>query len=171
MAGKRAEATPVPVVAQIVVTPSPMVAAISPAAGTAIRDGAGQSGPGSGGGGAGNGQGAGAGDGEGDGTDLRLISGDIRNSDYPRDARRLRQSGNVHMRFTVGVNGRVTDCSVTRSSGSQSLDDTTCRLIRQRFRYAPSRDGSGRPFADVVDGVHEWRIEGSADIGDQENAE
>lgn len=117
-------------------------------------------GPGTGAGGAGNGTGSGgAGNGEGDGgTVLEWIGGRIKDSDYPRKALRAGASGTVYLRFTVGVKGRVTDCTVTRSSGNADLDETTCRLIVERFRYKPSRDANGRPYPDVVTGSHEWML-------------
>ena len=152
-AGKNAEAAPVLTAPRIVAAHTTMAAAPNPAAGMANLSGAAETGAGGGGGGVGNGAGG--------GTDLRLISGEIRDSDYPRDALRLHQDGKVYIRFTVGINGRVTDCAVTRSSGSPSLDDATCRLIITRFRYEPSRDALGQPFADVVDGVQEWQVVGS----------
>ncbi|WP_213980223.1 energy transducer TonB, partial [Sphingomonas sp. dw_22] len=117
-------------------------------------------GPGTGAGGQGTGTGSGgAGNGDGDGgTPLEWVGGRIRDSDYPRPALRAGASGTVYLRFTVGVKGRVTDCTVTRSSGNADLDETTCRLIRQRFRYKPSRDANGRPYPDVVTGEHEWTL-------------
>lgn len=117
-------------------------------------------GPGTGAGGVGNGTGSGgAGDGDGDGgTPLEWVGGEIKDSDYPRAALRAGIGGTVHLRFTVGVKGRVTDCDVTRSSGNADLDATTCRLIVKRFRYKPSRDADGRPYADIVTGEHEWTI-------------
>jgi len=42
------------------------------------------------------------------------------------------------------------------TSGSAALDDTTCRLIQQRFRFAPARDGSGRPVRAWIVEQHEW---------------
>ncbi|MEO6717583.1 MAG: energy transducer TonB [Novosphingobium sp.] len=131
-------------------------------AGSDQSNGSAQSGQGSGGGGEGQGAGSGAGDEEDGGTDLREISGGIYQKDYPRDALRAHQTGDVHIRFTVGIDGRVSDCRITRSSGSASLDGTTCRLITERFRYEPARDAQGRPHADTVEGVHEWRIGGRA---------
>ncbi|MEO7248361.1 MAG: energy transducer TonB [Novosphingobium sp.] len=160
-AGKKAQAAPVLAVPLVVVVPVPMVAASSPALGTANRNGAAEAGAGNGGGGSGNGTGTGAGNGAGGGTEFRLLSGAIRESDYPREAVQAHQSGKVHIRFTVGINGRATNCVVTRSSGSPSLDEATCRLIMQRFRYEPSRDASGRPYADVEEGIHEWRLAGA----------
>jgi len=122
----------------------------------------------SGGGGSGSGESfgsgsgggsGGAGEGEGDdgGTDLEQIAGEIRSSDYPPQALQQRISGRVQFRFTVGPSGRVTDCSITRSSGSAELDSTTCRIVMERFRYRPSTDSRGRPIADEVDGEHVWR--------------
>lgn len=112
--------------------------------------------------GSGSGGGSGgAGEGEGDdgGTDLEQIAGEIRSSDYPREALRQGIGGRVQFRFTVGPSGRVTDCAITRSSGSAELDSTTCRLVMERFRYRPSTDSRGRPIADEVDGEHVWRAD------------
>ncbi|MDH7976049.1 energy transducer TonB, partial [Sphingomonas sp. AR_OL41] len=115
-------------------------------------------GPGTGAGGEGNGNGAG-GDGDGDGgTPLVLIKGRIKDSDYPRDLLRDGVSGTVYLRFVVGVEGRVTSCTVTKTSGSAELDNTTCRLIMERFRYRPTRDRQGRPVPDEVIGYHRWDL-------------
>ena len=110
-------------------------------------------GTGSGGGPGGQGIGTGQGDG---GTDLEWLSGEIRQSDYPRAALRAGIGGRVEFRFTVGVTGRVTACTVTRSSGNAELDATTCRLVIKRFRYRPSTDATGRPAPDVVEGDQVW---------------
>ena len=58
--------------------------------------------------------------------------------------------------FMVETNGRVGRCSVTRSSGIAELDQLTCRLIQQRFRFRPGTDRSGRPQAEEVDYDHDW---------------
>ncbi|HEX5258741.1 MAG TPA: energy transducer TonB [Sphingomicrobium sp.] len=109
---------------------------------------------GSGAGGGSGGQGYG-GDDEG-GTDLVQIAGEILPSDYPRDLRERGIGGRVEMVFTVGTNGRVTSCRITRSSGVPELDALTCSLIQQRFRYRPSTDRYGRPIPDEVEGEHDW---------------
>lgn len=111
-------------------------------------------GSGSGGGAGGNGYGD-SGEGEG-GTDLEQIAGDISPSDYPRRLRENGIGGRVEFTFTVGTNGRVTRCAVTRSSGVPELDALTCRLVQQRFRYRPSTDRYGRPISDEVEGEHIW---------------
>ncbi len=161
-APRNLRATPTEIVAPVpAATPQPVQAA--PIAGAATDASAGASalpGPGTGAGGVGNGTGSGdSGDGDGDGgTPLRWKSGRIKDSDYPRAALAAGIGGTVHLRFTVGPKGRVTDCAVTRSSGNAALDETTCRLIRQRFRYEPSRDAQGHAIADVVTGEHVWEV-------------
>ena len=151
---------PVPVIPPPV--PPPVVVAPRPDDGAMARQGAAPvPGPGSGSGGIGDGTGSGDdGDGPGGGGDggtpLRLIKGHIDDSDYPRGALEAGVGGTVGLRFVVGTNGRVTDCRVTRSSGNAELDTVTCRLIRARFRYRPTRDAQGRAVADVVTGEQEW---------------
>jgi protein TonB len=108
------------------------------------------------GGGAG---GEGYGDSEG-GTDLEQIAGAILPSDYPRRLRESGIGGRVEFVFTVGTNGRVTRCAITRSSGVPELDSLTCRLVQQRFVYRPSTDRYGRPIADEVEGEHIWVARG-----------
>jgi protein TonB len=108
-------------------------------------------GVGAGGGTGGEGTGYGQG-----GTDLVQIAGAITPSDYPRELRQRGIGGRVGMIFTVGPSGRVTSCRVTWSSGVPILDDLTCRIIQQRFRYRPSTDRYGRPVADEVEGEHDW---------------
>jgi protein TonB len=142
--------------------PPPLPAAPKPAEGSEASSGnAPVAGPGTGAGGVGDGTGSGGrgnGAGGGGGTALRLLRGDITGRDYPKAAAEAGAQGIVGLRFTVGVNGRVTDCQVTRSSGNRDLDETTCRLILKRFRYEPSRDANGRPYPDVVTGEQQWEL-------------
>lgn len=160
-------AVPRPVIApQPIVPPPPQLVAAPPKAadGPAIAAGAAPvPGPGTAAGGAGEGLGNGArGSGTGDGgTGARLIRGQIVNRDYPRDARRDKLGGSVTVRFTVAPDGRARDCAVTRSSGVESLDATTCRLVEQRFRYAPARNAAGSPIAEQRGWRQTWWLDGS----------
>ena len=107
---------------------------------------------GSGAGGGTGGQGYGADEG---GADEQQIAGEILPSDYPSHLGYV-GSRNVSVAFTVRVNGRVTGCRITRSSGIPELDVLTCRLIEQRYRYRPSTDRYGRPVPVEVDLDFEW---------------
>lgn len=147
----------------IVIAPPPIVAAPIPAVGDERSSGASPlPGPGTGSGGQGAGTGSGSyGDGPGGGGGIgpRQVKGRIRSSDYPQIAVEEGASGIVSVRYTVAIDGHVSRCIVTRSSGSRDLDETTCRLIEQRFRFDPARDAYGRAVqADIVED-HEWIME------------
>jgi protein TonB len=135
----------------------PAVSPIVPIKPSAATSGGGSaSGPSAGAGSGGGAGGQGYGAGEGGGTDLEQIAGEITPRDYPRHLGNAGIGGRVGVLFTVGTDGRVTRCTVTRTSGIPELDALTCRLIQQRFRYRPSTDRYGRPVSDEVEGEHEW---------------
>ena len=88
-----------------------------------------------------------------------LVRGAFNNdSDYPGAARNREEQGTVRVSYTVGVDGRVSGCTVVQSSGSSSLDSTTCRIFERRFRYSPARDGSGNPVSTIVRQAVTWRL-------------
>ena len=62
--------------------------------------------------------------------------------------------------FTLGIDasGKVTDCTITRSTGHEPLDSATCQLIRERARFDAARDGNGRPVTGSYSGTITWRI-------------
>jgi periplasmic protein TonB len=161
----RARATelvaPVP---EVVIPPKlPPLVTVAPQAadGAQASSGAAEvAGPGTGAGGEGDGFGAGgSGDGDGAGdVGPRRIGGRIRDSDYPLSAGEAGVGGTVGVRFVVDVRGRVRTCAVTRSSGSRLLDDTTCRLIVERYRFRPGHDARGVPFEATVVQNETWVV-------------
>lgn len=154
---------PKPVV-PIVVQPLVIAAEKAADAAQATSGAAEVAGPGTGAGGVGDGFGGG-GEGDGDGagdpdaTPPRQIRGRIRDSDYPDDLADAGIGGRVTVLFLVQTDGRVAECEVAGSSGIPRLDTLTCRLIRERFRFRPSRDGQGRPVPAMVRETHEWVFE------------
>ncbi|HEX8526259.1 energy transducer TonB [Allosphingosinicella sp.] len=85
-------------------------------------------------------------------------SGTITNEDYPASAIRAEASGTTSIRLTIGTNGRVTGCTVARSSGNSSLDSTACSLATRRFRYAPAEDTNGNPVPGTVSRSIRWEL-------------
>lgn len=159
----RAEPSEIVAPKPVVPLPVPPPVNAAPIAGIGMAPSAGSAdvaGPGYGAGGEGDGRGSGgAGDGDGDGGDETAPewrSGRIKDSDYPAEAVEAGVGGTVGVRYLVGVDGRVSDCEVTQSSGNRALDAATCRLIEQRFRYRPSRDARGRPVPATIVENHEW---------------
>jgi protein TonB len=159
--GRATEVVVPPPIVPIPVPPPPIVTA--PVAGPGADVSAGASnlpGPGTGAGGEGAGTGNGAaGDGDGGGTPSRWIRGRIKDSDYPRAAAEARIGGSLVTRYLVAANGRVTACSIEASSGNALLDETTCRLVMERYRYKPARDAYGRPMPETVIENHRWVVE------------
>ena len=79
-------------------------------------------------------------------------------ADYPPSALRAEESGVTGFRLEVGPDGRVTNCTVTSSSGSGTLDDATCRLVTRRARFSPAEDASGNKIAATYSNRITWRI-------------
>jgi TonB family protein len=85
--------------------------------------------------------------------------------DYPAAAIRAGESGTVAIRLDVDAQGRVTGCTVTASSGSATLDSTTCRIMQTRGHFRPARDGGGKEVASTWSTRITWRLpEGGTDI-------
>lgn len=146
---------PPPVVSAPLPTPRP---GNDPTAGASTVKGPGTGAGGEGTGTGSGGSGTGTGGGGGGGRAAQLERGSLRNQDYPRSALRAGIEGSVAVRFTVQTDGRVSGCTVVRSSGNEDLDSTTCRLIERRFRYRPALDGQGRPVPEVVRKSYDWLI-------------
>lgn len=142
--------------------PPPIVAAAKPDLGSASNTGASDRvGPGQGAGGQGDGNGGGGQGGDGDGwgdavTRPVQTRGKLYWSDLPAAMRETHRGGELELRYQVNIDGQVSDCHVTQSSGSPQLDAQTCRLITQRFRFRPSRDAAGRPVPSGIIEKHGW---------------
>ena len=80
------------------------------------------------------------------------------NDDYPSAALRAEEEGVTGFRLTVGTDGRVSECSVTSSSGSSTLDAATCKLITRRARFTPAKDADGNPVTDTYSNRIRWQI-------------
>jgi periplasmic protein TonB len=78
---------------------------------------------------------------------------DYRTSWINRDLR-----GIAGFRLSVGADGRVTGCEITRSTGHGELDAATCALLQRRARFEPARDGTGARTSGTFASSVEWRI-------------
>ena len=143
--------------------PSPVVAAPLPSPVTGNDNSAGAAevpGPGTGSGGIGTGTGSGGqgtgGGGGGGGSRAERERGAFTSRDYTRIAGRSQLRGTVYVRYTVQPTGRVSGCTVTRSSGHPELDEATCEIIEDRFRYRPARDPEGKPVAETRSSNFSW---------------
>lgn len=76
--------------------------------------------------------------------------------DYPVDAQMRGEQGTVGVRIQIDPEGKVSGCDVVQSSGSQSLDTTTCKILQERARFSPARDENGTPVSDTYSQRITW---------------
>jgi len=79
-------------------------------------------------------------------------------NDYPTRALQLGQEGVTGFHLSIGNDGKVTSCEITKSSGSPELDKTTCDLMRRRARFTPATDGDGNPTTGNYSSSVRWQI-------------
>jgi len=78
-------------------------------------------------------------------------------NDYPSRALREERQGTTGFKVTVDTNGRVSDCVITSSSGSDDLDATTCQMVTRRARFKPAMQ-NGEPVTGTYSNRIRWVI-------------
>lgn len=78
--------------------------------------------------------------------------------DYPHSAIRNEEQGTVGMRYDVDATGKPSNCKVVESSGSDALDQTSCRVLLRRGKFVPARTRDGQPVASVSYSRISWLI-------------
>lgn len=153
------EAVPRPETAPSAPIPRPDPAPRASSSGTENRSGASAQGEGTGAGGDGEGTGSGgAGSGQGGiaATPPSVRSGTIsaaRDFPIPDGGRAIRYGTSVVVEFTVGVDGRASDCRVRQAGPDPATNARVCPLVIERIRFNPARDASGNP----VPARYGWR--------------
>ena len=79
----------------------------------------------------------------------------LSNADYPAESWRNGEEGDVSYKLAVDSAGTVTGCDV-EGSASDALKAETCRLMRERARFEPARDGKGKAIGATYSGYHLW---------------
>jgi protein TonB len=82
----------------------------------------------------------------------------VLDSDYRASWLRQGLSGSARFTLTIDAAGKVTGCSITRSTGHGVLDAATCELVTKRSRFDAARDSSGRPVSGSYSGAITWNI-------------
>ncbi len=85
-------------------------------------------------------------------------SGWITQRDYRSSWIRREITGIASFSLGIGTNGRVTNCSITRSTGHDVLDDATCKLISKRARFNPAKDRNGDIVAGNFSSAVRWQL-------------
>jgi TonB family protein len=87
---------------------------------------------------------------------LANLASYVSDADYPVEAIRREEQGTVRFRLHITPEGRVGRCVIVETSGSPSLDETTCRIMTERARFTPARDSNGAAIADQIESRIKW---------------
>lgn len=82
----------------------------------------------------------------------------VTTNDYPSRSLREEEEGVTTVTLTVGTNGRVQSCAISRSSGHSRLDDATCKNMQRRARFRPATDSSGNEVVGTYSQSVRWQI-------------
>lgn len=66
------------------------------------------------------------------------LDGVISSADFPSNVVPVKAAYNVSTTLQIDRSGRVVDCFIEASSGSEILDETTCNLLKQRAEFSPA---------------------------------
>ena len=79
-------------------------------------------------------------------------------NDYPAADLRQEHTGVTRFRLDIGADGKVTDCTVTGSSGHPGLDQAACAKLIGRARFDPAIDSTGARLAGSYSSSVRWQI-------------
>lgn len=105
-----------------------------------------------------------------DGEKVGLIAtspkGDLRalfsSEDYPLEAYNREQEGSIQLLLLIDEKGAVAGCHVVTPSNIPVIDAMGCQVIKQRAKFTPAVDRSGKPVRSTVFTPKIiWRMEGS----------
>jgi protein TonB len=82
----------------------------------------------------------------------------VTDDDYRPRWIREDMAGRASFALSIDAGGKVTGCTITRSTGHAPLDAATCDLVKRRARFDAARDASGRAVAGSYRGSITWRI-------------
>lgn len=82
---------------------------------------------------------------------------------YPPQARALGLEGRTAFALDIDALGRITQCRVLETSGSDLLDSATCTQAIINGRFRPGRDAAGKPMARAWQSAMRWKLAESAE--------
>ena len=68
---------------------------------------------------------------------------------YPALSQRLGEQGTTRLKVTVGTDGKPTEVSVDKSSGSTRLDSAASQYVKENWRWEPATR-NGTPVVDTI---------------------
>ena len=82
----------------------------------------------------------------------------ITDRDYRRAWIAREMAGMAGFRLDIAASGKVTGCTITRSTGHEPLDEATCRLLSSRAKFEPARDSKGEAVSGSFSSRVKWEL-------------
>nr|WP_066546823.1 MULTISPECIES: energy transducer TonB [unclassified Sphingomonas] len=82
----------------------------------------------------------------------------VTTDDYPSRSLSAGEEGTTAVSWDINEQGRIENCRVTASSGSQALDRAACAALTRRGRYTPAKDQNGNPIRSSSSRRIVWKI-------------
>jgi protein TonB len=90
-------------------------------------------------------------------TELKAIARTHSLPPYPTISQRLGEQGTSQLQVAIDTTGSVTDCKVTKSSGSERLDTAACDYVKGHWKWQPpTQEGKPVTANTMVDVV--WNL-------------
>ena len=80
----------------------------------------------------------------------------LTDNDYRSIWIRKEMFGTASFTLAISSNGRVDNCSITKSTGHSALDEATCKLVPKRARFTPAIDATGKPTSGIYSSSIRW---------------
>lgn len=85
----------------------------------------------------------------------------LRSGDYPTGSLINGENGLVKFRLDVESDGSVSACRILYRTNPDSFADLSCKLLKQRARFAPALDAQGKPVKSYFLSQVRWIMEGA----------
>lgn len=82
----------------------------------------------------------------------------ITTADYKTSWIRREYTGTARFALEVSASGKVSNCTITGSTGHEALDRATCRLIQARAVFNPAKGTDGNSVAGSYSSSVNWTI-------------
>ncbi len=86
------------------------------------------------------------------------MAGWVTDNDYPTSELRQGHAGRTAYRLSVDSTGKVSNCTVTASSGWPGLDKATCDKLSNRAKFEAATNSDGERVAGTFSSAVTWRI-------------
>jgi protein TonB len=91
-------------------------------------------------------------------TELKPITRTHTQPGYPPLSQRMGESGTVRLKVVIGTDGKVSECTVEKSSGSTRLDEAAASYVKEHWTWQPpTQQGKAVSATTLIDIVFDLK--------------